>query len=504
MEHARIKHFMLATGLLFSAAFAYASDLSLHPQGKNFHLVAFSPAPATPGNAPLDGLNDVSIQEFDVWERIRLGYSIPDLEGNPRVAAQRKWYASRPDYIQRTTERASRYLFYIVQELEARGMPTELALLPFIESAFNPHARSHAKAVGMWQFMPGTGKKFNLNQSSLKDERRNVLASTEAALNYLQKLYNMFGDWQIALAAYNCGEGSVQKAIRRTRAARKPITFNNLARRMPRETRDYVPKLQAVKDIVFNPAKYGITLPKVENQPFFVTINKTHDMDVQVAARLAELPIDDFRALNPQFGYHVITGGSKTILLLPKQNADTFKTNLEKWNGAKKPLSSWTAYTVTKPREKVEEVAAQFNTTPENLREINHIPTKMLLKQGSTLLVPKSEKTPQQAQDQDIAPELAEKATIATIYDGPPSKRIKVKVRKRDTLISIARRYRGVTPEQIKSWNRLESNKLVVGSRLEIYVPYRIAKHKKQQAKNRKKTTPLKKTAAKATQKESG
>jgi membrane-bound lytic murein transglycosylase D len=240
---------------------------------------------------------------------------------------------------------------------------------------------------------------------------------------------------------------------------------------MPLETRDYMPKLQAVKNIIANPGKYGITLPKIENQPFFVTIAKTRDMDVKVAADLAELPVDDFRALNPQFGYHVITGGTQTTILLPQQNADKFKTNLEKSNNANKALSSWTTYKVSKSREKVEEIASRFNTTPETLRAVNNIPEKMLLKSGSTILVPQSEKIPHK----DIAPEVAENATISTVYDGPPSKHIKVKVRKRDTLTSLAKRYR-VTPAQVKAWNRLESDKLVAGTKLEIYVPYKIAK----------------------------
>jgi len=236
-----------------------ANDLSLSPSGKDVQLAALGPAaPAgvTLGlNTKEDAVSDeISIKEVDVWDRIRQGYGIPELD-NTQVENQLSWYSSRPEYFQRTTDRASRYLFHIVQELEARGMPTELALLPFIESAFNPHAKSTASAVGMWQFMPATGRNFNLNQSTLKDERRNVLASTEAALNYLQTLHNMFGDWQLALAAYNWGEGSVKRAIKKNQAAGLPIDFNSLSERMPAETRNYVPKLQAVKSIVANPEK---------------------------------------------------------------------------------------------------------------------------------------------------------------------------------------------------------------------------------------------------------
>src|SRR5450830_349679 len=270
--------FSLGTPLL-----AHANDISIYPAPFNA-INPNDPSSALPG-----------MEDIDIWARIRKGFGIPNLE-NPLVDNQTQWYSSRPDYIQRTTVRASRYLFHVVQELEKRGMPTELALLPFIESAFNPQALSTAKAAGMWQFIPSTGRNFNLKQNMFTDERRDVLASTDAALNYLQKLYGMFGDWQLALAAYNWGEGSVQRAINRNLAAGLPIDFNTLSAQMPNETRNYVPKLQAVKNIIAMPAEYNIDLPKVDNQPYFVTIGKTRNIDVKVAAQLAELSLDEFKA----------------------------------------------------------------------------------------------------------------------------------------------------------------------------------------------------------------
>ena len=491
MKRYIIKTSTLTALFLFSVPLVtQANDLSLHPLGNDVQLASLSPS------APAVGTQDskthvapasyeISIQEVDVWERIRQGYGIPELD-NALVSKQLAFYSSKPEYIQRTTDRAARYLFYIVQELEARGMPTELALLPFVESAFNPHAKSFAKAAGMWQFMPSTGLSFNLKQSSLNDERRNVLASTEAALNYLQNLYNMFGDWQLALAAYNWGEGSVKKAIKKNRAARKPVDFNSLSARMPAETRNYVPKLQAVKSIVANPEKYGITLPKIENQPYFVTIGKTRDMDVKVAANLAEMSMDDFRALNPQFGQHVITGGDKTQILLPHENADKFKVNLSKSNTA---LSSWTSYKVTGPRERIEEIATKYDTTPDVLREVNSIPPQMLLKSGSTILVPKSASAP----DKDIAPEVAENATIDVEHDGPLSKRITVRVAKRDTLASIAKRHH-VSVAQIQSWNHINGKTVATGTRLELHVPQKYAPSSKGSKLAKKKSRGKKKT----------
>ncbi|MBS1169214.1 MAG: LysM peptidoglycan-binding protein [Burkholderiaceae bacterium] len=474
MQHKTIKTLLVAA--LFCGSFpalTHANDLSLHPSGKDFQLASLSPSVSPSGMSNLGAQNeidpdDISITETDVWERIRQGFGIPDLN-NQQVANQLDWYSARPDYIGRTTDRASRYLFHIVQELEARGMPTELALLPFIESAFNPHAVSTAKAAGMWQFIPSTGRDFNLKQSSFQDDRRSVLASTDAALTYLQKLYNMFGDWQLALAAYNWGEGSVLKAVKRNQAAGLPIDFNSLSARMPAETRNYVPKLQAVKQIIANPAKYGITLPKIDNQPYFVTIGKTRDMDVKIAAQLAELPLDEFRALNPQFGRYVIAGGNRTRLLLPHENADKFKANLAKWD-KDKPLCSWTAYKVTDPREHIEAIAEKFGTTPDVIRDANRIAPKMLVKAGSTILVPK----PASLTDKDISPEIAENARIAVEREAPPLRRVAVKVGKKDSLASIAKRHR-VSIAQIKSWNKLKNDKVAAGTVLELQLPQKLA-----------------------------
>jgi len=466
----------------------------MHPLKRKilpFAALLISASPATQANndlalpfytlsqrAALDAAfdpNDPAIQvlgfeEVDIWDRIRKGFGIPDLD-NPLVLNQTAWYTARPDYIQRTTTRASRYLFHVVQELEKRNMPTELALLPFIESAFNPEAYSSAKAAGMWQFIPSTGLDFKLKQSMFKDDRRDVLASTDAALTYLQKLYGLFGDWQLALAAYNWGEGSVQRAINKNKAAGLPTDFNSLSPLMPAETRNYVPKLQAVKNIIATPDQYNISLPKVDKQPYFVTIGKTRDIDIKVAAQLAELSIDEFKALNPQFNRPVITGNANTQILLPQSNADKFKTNLAKWGRA---LSSWSAHTVTSARERIETIASRFGTTAEVIREVNHIPPKMRLKAGSTILVPKSE----QSTEKDIAPELVENATMAVEPDVPDTQRIFVKVGKRDNLASIAQRNK-VTVAQIKTWNNLRQNKVVAGQRLQIQVPYRMATGRK-------------------------
>ncbi|MBI3285288.1 MAG: transglycosylase SLT domain-containing protein [Burkholderiales bacterium] len=423
-----------------------------------------SPAAAhpTPTDAPAELYPiDYTLKESDLWERIRSGYTIPDLD-NQYVNNQLNWYSTRTDYILRTVQRGSRYLYHVVEELEKRGMPTELALLPFIESSFNPQAISTAKATGMWQFMAATGRDFKLKQNMFKDDRRGVLDSTDAALTYLERLYGMFGDWQLALAAYNWGEGSVQRAIKKQQAIGRPIDFESLSALMPNETKNYLPKLQAVKNIIAHPEQFSIELPKLDNQPYFVTVEKTRDIDVRVAAQLAELSLGEFTALNPQFNRPVITGDSNTKILLPTDNAALYKENLSKWQG---PLSSWSTHTVQKT-ERVETLAGKLGLKPELVREVNLIPAKMLVKAGSTLLIPKSLKTP----DQDISLEIADKAQLIIEKNAPASRQLSYKVGRQDSLNSIARRYK-VSVAQLKSWNNLRRDNVATGQTLHLQLP---------------------------------
>lgn len=405
-----------------------------------------------------DSIAPVKVQDSDLWSRIRQGYAIPDLD-NTLVQNQLNWYSSRSDYLLRSTGRASLYLFHVVEELEKRGMPTELALLPFIESSFNPQAVSSAKAAGMWQFIPSTGKDFNLKQNMFKDERRGVLDSTDAALTYLQKLYDMFGDWQLALAAYNWGEGSVQRAIKKQQAAGLPIDFNSMSYLMPKETQNYVPKLQAVKNIISHPALFNLALPKLDNQPYFASVDKDRDIDVRVAAQLAELSLAEFRELNPQFNRPVITGGSDTKILLPADNVDIYRNNLSKWEG---PLCSWTAYMVGKD-ERIESIARRLGTTAPVLQEVNQIPGNMLVKAGSTLLIPRSAHTA----DNDISEQLANSASLTMTRD--ETRHINISAGRKDTLATIAKRYK-VSSAQIKDWNNLKSETVHSGQKLQLEV----------------------------------
>jgi len=365
---------------------------------------------------PVLGINDedfpiepIAAGDGDLWERIRKGFSIPEMS-TPLVSNHTATYAARPEAFERLGKRASRYLFYVVQELEKRGMPTELALLPVIESGFNPNAYSHAKAAGMWQFIPSTGLRYNLKQNAFRDERRDVVASTNAALNYLQQLHTMFGDWQLALAAYNWGEGSVRKAINRARAAGKGTDYISLSAYMPAETRNYYPKLQAVKNIVALPSQYQIRLPEIDDQPYFTAVKKTRDIDIKLAAELAEMPLEEFKALNPQFNRPVITGSADTQILLPHINAERFKENLSNWT---RTLSSWTSLRISAARERIETIATRFKTTPQVIRDANAIPANMQPTAGSTLIVPKTS-----IEAAEIGADIADNAVLGLVSEG--------------------------------------------------------------------------------------
>ncbi|MEN3276147.1 MAG: rane-bound lytic murein transglycosylase [Massilia sp.] len=401
----RLPSIAAALSLLLSAPIAHAIDTA---PGSTLQGAAVTRANAGAGPAALS-LKVDEYKETDVWGRIRSGYAIPDIN-NSLVERHTRSYSLKPDYMARISGRASPYLFHVVQELEKRGMPTELALLPVIESAFNPQALSTASAAGLWQFVPGTGKDYNLKQNMFKDERRGVLASTDAALTYLQRLYTMFGDWQLALAAYNWGEGNVQKAIKKNQALGKPTDFESLADLMPAETRNYVPKLQAVKNIVGNPSQYNVVLPVIDNQPYFTAVDKTSDIDLAIAAQLAEMSVDEFKALNPQFNRPVITGGENTKILLPQKNAEKFHVNLASWGQA---LSTWTTHRITGAKESIASLASKFGTTPEVIRQANNIPAQTRLKAGSTILVPKTSSS----MHSDIAEHIVETAVMALEAD---------------------------------------------------------------------------------------
>jgi membrane-bound lytic murein transglycosylase D len=397
---------------------------------------------------------------IDLWQRIRRGFAMPDLE--TRAAANStRWYAAQPDYFGRMAVRGNLYLFHIVEEIERRGMPTELALLPFVESAMQPEAESTAKAAGLWQFIPSTGRLYQLEQNLWQDERRDVLESTRAALDYLQKLFDEFGDWHLALAAYNCGEGCVGRAVERARARRQSTDYSLLP--LPRETRGYVPKLQAIKNIVRDPAAYGVQLPALRNEPYFAVVRKTRDIDVDTAARLAEMPAEEFRALNPSFNRPLIVGAGQANLLLPADRADLFLANLAAFESTGQPLASWTTYKV-QSTDTLDSIAARVGVATDHLREANRIPKRHKLAAGSTILIPRDE-----TMTDDVAPTQLT-AALSLLPERSAQRVVTHRVRRGDTLAGVARRY-GVSADEIVESNRLRSRNLFVGQRLSIATP---------------------------------
>ena len=429
--------------------------------------LATSQVPMLPGGAlePLAAYRAESrsvallIPPADLWERMRRGFGMPDLDSD-LVRDREQWYAARPEYLVRMTQRSSKYLFHIVEELERRNMPSELALLPFIESAFNPQAVSSAKAAGMWQFMPATGKHFELKQNAFRDDRRDVLASTRAALDYLQKLYGMFGDWHLALAAYNWGEGSVQRAIDKNRRAGLGVGYLDLA--MPNETRYYVPKLQAMKNIVAAPQNFVASLPLIENHPYFQTVLIRRDIDVSLAAKLARVDPDDFRALNPSANRPVILAAGTPQILLPWDNAAVFEANLQAYSGAQ--LASWTAWQAPSALRPAE-AAKRVGMSEADFRAINAIPNGMLIQAGSTLLVPRLATVVD-----DVAVHVAENGQLS-LSQQPLVVRKTVRAGKNESVASVARQYR-VAASSVADWNSVKvSAAFKPGQALTIYVP---------------------------------
>lgn len=420
---------------------------------------------------PVDPLNPDRLVDLDdedahsdLWARVRRGFAIPMLDSE-RVRHAEQSYAARPDYVQRMTERGGRYLFHIVEEVERRGMPTELALLPFIESAFNPQALSSAKASGMWQFMPATGRHFDLRQNVFRDDRRDVLASTRAALDYLSRLHAMFSDWQLALAAYNWGEGNVQRAIARNQRAGLPTDYLSL--RMPRETQHYVPKLQAVKNIVSRPEDFGLSLPPVANHPYFLSVPITRDIDVDVASRMAGMRLEEFQALNPQMNKPVILAAGSPYVLLPYDNANQFVRGIEEHRG---PLASWTAWVAPKTLRPAD-AAKQLGLPEAKLREVNSIPPRMLVRAGSILVVPRNGK-----HHGDVSEDIAHNASVMFAPDLPPRRKVSLKAGRKDTVASVARRYR-VSAAQVAQWNGVGAGaRFAPGQTIVVYLAAKAAK----------------------------
>jgi membrane-bound lytic murein transglycosylase D len=455
-SHVMAAEFSGASGSAGTAKFPRAGELfgplvvPLKPEESAICRDILAPELSVP--ASLEETNvmpGTSISSPDIWERIRSGFAMAELDSE-EVPHNEEFYVSRPYYMKRIIERSKRYLFHIMEEVERRRLPTEIALLPIIESAFNPKAHSHSDAAGIWQLIPSTGKNYGLKQNWWYDERRDIVAATAAALDYLEKLHDMFGDWKLVLASYNWGEGAVGRALARNRNNGLPADFRSIM--LPPETQNFVQRLITVKNIISNPAAFGIELASIPNQPYFEKVTATRHIDVKLAAKLANIPLDEFKALNPAHNRPVINVDSSHTLLLPADKVEIFVENLKNHG---KPLVSWQAYRAKKG-ETVEKIAEQYGISAQRLKDINDIDIGGSgITPGQILLVPISGR----ADGEDISVMSNKPATPKL-----PERFFIYAVKKGDALFNIAKRH-GVTVGQIKSWNR-DTDRLSIGQKL--------------------------------------
>ena len=417
-----------------------------------------------------------AVSEQNLLNRIRAGFALQDAD-HVNVDREVAWFVRHPDYLDRTFRRAERYLYFIVEELESRKMPLELALLPLVESAFNPVALSRARAAGLWQFIPSTGRRYGLEQSHSYDGRRDIVESTRAALDYLQFLANEFdGDWYQAIAAYNAGEMNVSRAISRNTARGKPTDFFDLD--LPRETRAYVPKLLAIRRIVAEPEKYGLEFGHMANQPYFATIDLDSPVDLGVAAQLAGIPKEDLVALNPAYPRAVTSKDGPGHLLVPVDCVDQLRAGLANLTPEQRvPLISYTV----RRGDTLSGIAAKLRVSVGELRSTNKLKSN-LLRIGQELVVvrgtvpsstlaramdpPAVERMVSQDPDY-VPPPIPPRAPIDT--SGADTHR----VRSGETLWSIAKHYR-VSINSLADYNSLNKHKpLRVGQKLAIPGRYR-------------------------------
>ncbi|MDE1891989.1 MAG: transglycosylase SLT domain-containing protein [Betaproteobacteria bacterium] len=383
----------------------------------------------------------------DLWDRIRAGFAMPELNDAKRIQRQIDWYAARPDYVERTVDRSRKYLFFIVEEVQRRKMPTEIALLPIVESAFNPHALSISQASGIWQFIPATGRHYGMEQSWWYDGRRDVVAATNSALDYIQRLHDEFGSWELALAGYNCGEGKVRREIAYNRARNLPTDYLSL--NLPDETRNYVPKLLAAKAIVLDPKRYGLTLDSIPNEPYFAVVTTKKRIDTKLAAQFAGMSLSDFIMLNPAFNHSIITlnFNHEQNILVPAAMADSFVAKLE---DPQVKLQTWKTEHL-KRGESLEQVANRFGISPEELKQVNGIANNKKIAGGGTVLVPDDSGADDQSSEDNGKPEGAIPSPSMN------KKPVKVKIQKHDSLESLAQKY-NTTAAQLAQWNHLKVN----------------------------------------------
>ncbi|OZG73641.1 lytic transglycosylase [Hahella sp. CCB-MM4] len=402
-----------------------------------------------------------------LWDRMRSGFKLDLGQTNPRIETQLDWYARHQAYLDRTFERSSLYLHHIVSEAERRGIPAELALLPVVESAFDPFAYSHGRAAGIWQFIPGTGKHYGLRQTWWYDGRRDIVASTEAAFNYLSDMARFFkGDWLLALASYNSGAGTVQRAIRKNKARGKPTDFWHLD--LPRETRAYVPKLLAIAKLVNTPKDYGVTLFPITNEPYFEVVQLDSQIDLSQAARLAQIDVDDLYILNPGYNQWATDPLGPHRLVLPVDKIEIFKQAYDDLPTEQRV--NWTRYRV-KAGDSLISIAKKFKTTPQVVRDVNRI-RGTLIRQGQQLLIPSS----YEGEDYyALSADNRLESKQARVTGAAGTTKVEYTVKSGDTLWDISRAYH-VNVRKLAKWNGMApGDVLSPGKKLVVWTKVNLA-----------------------------
>ena len=394
-----------------------------------------------------------------VWDRIRAGFELPTSE-HRKVLSELRWYARHKDYLKRVVDRAEPFLYFIMEEIDKRGIPAELALLPIVESAFQPFAYSHGQAAGIWQFIPSTGRHYGLKQNWWYDGRRDIHASTIAALDYLQYLAKAFkGNWLHALAAYNSGIGTVSKAIKRNKRRNKPTDFWHL--KLPKETQGYVPKLIALAKLISTPEEYNVDLKCIMNAPYFEVINTGKQIDLAVAAELAGLDIGELYKLNPGFNRWATDPKGPHQLLIPLENTVQFKQGL--LNIPAKERITWKRYKV-KESQTLSHIAQKHHITVDQLKRINKIRSNNI-RAGHYLIIPVASKGMSHYALSKVQREKSRRA----IKRKGKGKKVFHTVRTGDSLWDISRLYK-VGTQQIARWNGMSPKDILrAGQKLVIW-----------------------------------
>jgi len=451
---------IIAKFVLFGAAALLLSACNETKTDDYDNAAASNASVESPAAGSLDTQNDIAALDDDeyeqfeelylvtdptlsIWPRIREGFKLPDDAKHKSLQRELAWFARHPKYMQRVMRRADPFLYYILEETEKRGLPTELVLLPIVESAYQPFAYSHGRASGIWQFIPSTGRMYGLKQNWWYDGRRDIFASTKAALDYLESLNKQFkGDWMLALAAYNSGSGTVRRAIRRNKKANRPTDFWHL--KLPKETQAYVPKLLALKAIISSPEKYSVSLRCIPDAPGFKQVTTKAQIDLALAAELAEIDIDTLYNYNPAFNRWATDPDGPHSLILPIASAASFEQNYAKLPA--KDHLRWQRHKI-KSGDTLSEIAVKYKTSVKHLRKVNNIRGNNI-RAGKYIMIPVASKN---SSSYALSSSQRLKAKQST-KQGSNSTRINHIVQNNESFWTISRKYK-VDMHKLAKWN---------------------------------------------------